>query len=143
MAGNGGFGMAGGDNGGSTGTGGSSGAMPSAGCGRTPTLTSGKHTITSGGQSRSFIIRIPDSYDNKLPHRLIFGYHWVGGTAEDVDGGGSSGFTWSYYGLREQAGNSTIFVAPQGVGNAWGNWREICASILRAFSPWASATGAA
>jgi poly(3-hydroxybutyrate) depolymerase len=84
-------------------------------------LTSGKHQITSGGQSRSFIIRIPDSYDNKLPHRLIFAYHWVGGTAEDVDGGGSSGFTWSYYGLREQAGSSTIFVAPQGISNGWAN----------------------
>lgn len=118
----GGFGMGGSaGNAGSTGTGGSSGAMPSTGCGRTPTLTSGKRSIMSGGQSRSFIIRIPDSYDNKLPHRLIFAYHWVGGTEEDVDGGGSSGFTWSYYGMREQAGNSTIFVAPQGVGNGWGN----------------------
>jgi poly(3-hydroxybutyrate) depolymerase len=111
----------GGGNGGSMGTGGSSGAVSSAGCGRTPVLTSGKHTITSGGQSRSFIIRIPDSYDNKLPHRLVFAYHWLGGTEEDVDGGGSSGFTWSYYGMREQAGSSTIFVAPQGISNGWGN----------------------
>lgn len=39
----------------------------------------------------------------------------------DVDGGGSSGFTWSYYGLREQAGDSTIFVAPQGLNNGWAN----------------------
>jgi poly(3-hydroxybutyrate) depolymerase len=109
-------------NGGSTGgTGGGSAATPSAGCGRTPTLTSGKHSIPSGGQSRSYIIRIPDSYDNSLPHRLIFAYHWRGGTSEDVDGGGSSGYTWSYYGMREQAGNSTIFVAPQGNGGGWGN----------------------
>jgi len=109
-------------NGGSTGgTGGGSVATPSAGCGRTPTLTSGKHSIQSGGQSRSYIIRIPDSYDNNLPHRLIFGYHWRGGTSEDVDGGGSSGYTWSYYGMREQAGDSTIFVAPQGNGGGWGN----------------------
>jgi hypothetical protein len=32
---------------------------------------------------------------------------------------------WSYYGLREQADNSTsfhaIFVAPQGIGNGWAN----------------------
>ena len=43
----------------------------------------------------------------------------------DIDGGGSSGYTWSYYGLREQADNSTnskmIFVAPQGNGNGWAN----------------------
>jgi len=52
---------------------------------------------------------------------LIFGFHWNGGTAEDVDGGGTSGYTWSYYGLREQAGSSTIFVAPQGNNNGWAN----------------------
>ena len=56
---------------------------------------------------------------------MIFGFHWVGGTANDVDSGGTSGYTWSYYGLREQADNSTnsraIFVAPQGISNGWGN----------------------
>jgi poly(3-hydroxybutyrate) depolymerase len=91
--------------------------VPSAGCGRAHTLRSGKQTL--GG--RTFILRIPDTYDENHPHRLVFGFHWNGGTAEDVDGGGTSGFTWSYYGLREQAGNSTIFVAPQGNGNGWAN----------------------
>jgi poly(3-hydroxybutyrate) depolymerase len=42
----------------------------------------------------------------------------------DIDGGGSSGYTWSYYGLREQADKSTnakmIFVAPDGNGG-WPN----------------------
>jgi poly(3-hydroxybutyrate) depolymerase len=114
----------GGAGGGGAGAGGSGGmamGAMSAGCGKTPTLSSGKRSISSGGQNRSFIMRIPDMYDKSQPHRLIFGYHWVGGTAEDVDGGGTSGFTWSYYGLREQAGNSTIFVAPQGISNGWGN----------------------
>lgn len=97
------------------------GAGLSAGCGKISTLTSGKRSIQSGGQNRSFIMRIPDNYDKNRPYRLIFAYHWNGGTAEDVDGGGSSGYTWSYYGLREQANNSTIFVAPQGNGNGWGN----------------------
>jgi poly(3-hydroxybutyrate) depolymerase len=95
--------------------------MQSSGCGTTPTLTSGTHTIQSGGQSRSYILRIPDNYDNNRPYRLIFGYHWRGGTMQDVDGGGSSGAAWSYYGLRAQADDSTIFVAPQGIGNGWGN----------------------
>ena len=40
---------------------------------------------------------------------------------QDVDGGGSSGAAWSYYGLRAQADDSTIFVAPQGIGNGWPN----------------------
>ena len=121
-------GSAGTDSGGagaSTGTGGSSGAMASAGCGKTPTLTSGTQSIQSSGQARSFMIRIPDNYDKNHPYWLIFGFHWLGGTANDVDSGGTSGYTWSYYGLREQADNSTssqaIFVAPQGISNGWAN----------------------
>ena len=103
------------------GSGGSGTAMRSPGCGKTPTLTSGNRTIQSGGQSRGYILRIPDNYDNSRAYRLIFGYHWRGGTMQDVDGGGTSGFTWSYYGLRAQANNSAIFVAPQGIGNGWAN----------------------
>ena len=71
-----------------------------AGCGKAPTLTSGQHTIQSGGQNRSFILRIPDNYDSNRPYRLIFGFHWRGGTANDVASGGTDGYTWSYYGLR-------------------------------------------
>jgi poly(3-hydroxybutyrate) depolymerase len=107
--------------GGTGGSGGSGMAMRSPGCGMTPTLTSGTRTIQSGGQNRSYILRIPDNYDNNNAYRLIFAYHWRGGTMQDVDGGGSSGAAWSYYGLRAQANNSTIFVAPQGIGNGWSN----------------------
>ena len=99
--------------------------MASTGCGKTPTLKDGTQTIQSSGQNRSYMIRIPKNYDNNHPYWLIFGFHWVGGTANDVDSGGTSGYTWSYYGLREQADNSTqyqaIFVAPQGISNGWGN----------------------
>ncbi|SCF39626.1 Poly(3-hydroxybutyrate) depolymerase [Micromonospora matsumotoense] len=94
-----------------------------AGCGKAPTLTSGTHTISSGGRSRSYILRIPDTYDNNHPYRLVFSFHWVGGTAEQVDNGSTSGIEWSYYGLRvDKYGKSnTIFVAPQGINNGWGN----------------------
>jgi poly(3-hydroxybutyrate) depolymerase len=95
--------------------------MRSPGCGKAPTLTSGSRTIQSSSQNRSYMLRIPDSYDNNHAYKLIFGYHWNGGTMQDVDGGGTSGATWSYYGLRAQANNSTIFVAPQGISNGWGN----------------------
>ncbi|MBB4912804.1 hypothetical protein H4W32_002204 [Actinophytocola algeriensis] len=47
------------------------------------------------------------------PYRLIFGYHWRGGTANDAGSGGSDGANWSYYGLMRLASNSAIFVAPQ------------------------------
>ncbi|MEV4101986.1 cellulose binding domain-containing protein [Nonomuraea sp. NPDC049649] len=99
----------------------SAAAAATPGCGKTPTLRSGTHTIQSSGQTRSFILRIPDNYDNTNPYRLIFGFHWLGGTANDVDSGGSSGYTWSYYGLRQLANNTAIFVAPQGLNNGWAN----------------------
>ena len=122
VAGLGGSGGAGGAAGsGAAGSGGSGTPMRSPGCGKTPTLTSGSRTIQSSGQSRGYILRIPDNYDNSRPYRLIFGYHWRGGTMQDVDGGGTTGAAWSYYGLRAQANNSAIFVAPQGIGNGWPN----------------------
>nr|WP_225943861.1 RICIN domain-containing protein [Actinophytocola algeriensis] len=110
---------------------GSAGASPSeaaidataatAGCGAAPTLNSGTHTIQSGGKSRGFILKVPDNYDSNHSYRLAFGFHWWGGTAGDVASGGSDGYAWAYYGMLSQANNSTIFVAPQGIGNGWAN----------------------
>ncbi|MCP2245925.1 ricin-type beta-trefoil lectin domain protein [Lentzea aerocolonigenes] len=94
------------------------------GCGKAPALNSGQHTINSGGQNRSYILRLPPSYDNNRQYRLFVGLHWRGGTMNDVDSGGTDGYNWSYYGLRklaDAANNSTIFVAPQGNGNGWAN----------------------
>ncbi|QQQ73976.1 RICIN domain-containing protein [Saccharothrix sp. 6-C] len=91
------------------------------GCGKAPTLRSGAQTIQSSGKSRSFVLRVPDGYDNTRPYRLIFGFHWNGGTMNDVSGGGTSGTAWSYYGMQEQSNNSAILVAPQGLGNGWAN----------------------
>ena len=92
-----------------------------AGCGRAPGLASGTHTIQSGGKSRSFILRVPANYNNSNPYRLIFAFHWRGGTMNDVASGGTSGTPWSYYGMQEQSNNSAILVAPQGLGNGWAN----------------------
>ncbi len=99
-------------------------AAASPGCGKAPTLTSGNHTIQSSGQNRSYILRLPANYDMNRQYRLVFGFHWRGGTANDVDSGGTDGYNWSYYGLRrlaDSAGGGTIFVAPQGIGNGWAN----------------------
>ncbi len=94
-----------------------------AGCGKAPALSDGTHTIQSGGQNRSYILRLPTNYDNNHAYRLVFSFHWVGGTAEQVDNGSTSGIEWSYYGLRvdKYGKGNTIFVSPQGLGNGWGN----------------------
>ncbi len=92
-----------------------------AGCGKAPTLTSGNRSIQSGGQNRTYILRIPDNYDRNRPYRLVFAFHWLNGTANDVASGGSDGAVWAYYGLHQRSNNSTIFVAPQGISNGWAN----------------------
>lgn len=96
-------------------------AGPTAGCGKAPTLTSGSHSIQSGGLSRSYILSIPDNYDYNRPYRLIFGLHWLNGTANDVATGGSDGAVWAFYGQKQLSNNGTIFVAPQGINNGWAN----------------------
>lgn len=96
--------------------------VPSAGCGKTRTLQNGTINITSGGTSRSYILDVPNNYNNNHPYRVIFGYHWVGGTAQDVATGQTvQRNTWAHYGMKKLAGDTTIFVAPQGIGNGWGN----------------------
>ncbi|WP_051366332.1 cellulose binding domain-containing protein [Hamadaea tsunoensis] len=96
-------------------------AGPTAGCGRTPTLTNGTHSIQSGGQNRSYILSIPGNYSNAHPYRLIFGLHWLNGTANDVATGGADGSVWAFYGQKQLSNNSTIFIAPQGIDNGWAN----------------------
>jgi len=96
-------------------------AAATAGCGRNPTLVNGTNNISVGGVNRSFILRIPANYTNTTPYRLIFAFHWRGGTMNDVASGGSSGSAWSYYGMQEQSNNTAILVAPQGFGNGWAN----------------------
>ncbi|MGP3968181.1 alpha/beta hydrolase family esterase [Streptomyces sp. 6N223] len=97
-------------------------AQETAGCGQAPTLQDGTHTIQSSGQDRTFILDVPDNYDNSKPYRLVLGLHWWGGTAENVATGNTvETGTWAYYGLQRLAENSTIFVAPQGIDNGWAN----------------------
>jgi poly(3-hydroxybutyrate) depolymerase len=92
-----------------------------AGCGKAATLTSGTRSIQSNGKSRSFILKVPSSYDSSHQYRLIFAFHWVGGTANDVASGGTDKDAWAYYGLGQLSNNSAILVAPQGLNNGWGN----------------------
>jgi poly(3-hydroxybutyrate) depolymerase len=96
-------------------------AGATAGCGTNPTLTSGTHTISSGGQNRTYILSIPSNYSNSHPYRLVFGLHWLNGTAANVATGGADGAAWAFYGQKQLSNNSTIFVAPQGIDNGWAN----------------------
>jgi poly(3-hydroxybutyrate) depolymerase len=96
-------------------------AASTAGCGRAPTLTNGTKTIQSSGQNRTYILDIPTNYDRNHPYRLIFGLHWLNGTANDVATGGSDGSVFAFYGQKQLSNNGTIFVAPQGLNNGWSN----------------------
>jgi polyhydroxybutyrate depolymerase len=103
-------------------SGGSGGAMASTGCGAAAAPKSGRLSIDVGGTMREYILAVPDNYDASKPYRLIFGWHPLGGSAQQVAGNGNSG----YYGLQSQAKGSAIFVAPEGLpfnGNSlgWGN----------------------
>ncbi len=89
-------------------------AAATAGCNRPAGLATGEHTITSGGRARTFRLDVPAGYDPSRPYRLVVASHWWHGTSSDVVNQG-------FYGLRPLAGASTVFVAPQGVDNAWPN----------------------
>jgi poly(3-hydroxybutyrate) depolymerase len=132
----------------SAGVAGTGGAMPggtavgSPGCGKTsaltfgtvpnenasatpggPNLGTGKGgwvTITSGGQSRNFAMRLPDNYDNSHPYWLIFAFHGNGETADGMDTGGANGYLTAYWGLQRESKNGAIFVAPEWSGGGWG-----------------------
>lgn len=102
-----------GTGGGSAGSAGSGGAPSgSTGCGATSWPESGEtYTLTVGTTEREFIVAIPDDYDSSQPHRVIFAWHGMTGTAQQIAGFGN------YYGLRtpERGRDSTIFVAGQGL----------------------------
>jgi poly(3-hydroxybutyrate) depolymerase len=84
----------------------------SAGCGKAAP-TEGRRTITSGGMNREYILNLPNNYDPNRAYRLIFTWHWRGGTANDV--ATSSAGLGAYYGLESRAAGSAIFVSPEGL----------------------------
>lgn len=72
--------------------------------------------MTSGTKSignRQYILQVPANYDSNKPYKLIFGFHWLNGNMNNVAPG--------YYGLRDLARESAIFVAPNGLDNGWAN----------------------
>lgn len=99
-----------------------SSAARSPGCSSPPGLESGRHAIDVNGTEREYIIALPQDYDPDRAYRLVFAWHPLGGSAQQVAGMGQGG----YYGLSGEADGSAIFVAPEGLpfsGNnlGWGN----------------------
>jgi len=89
--------------------------VKSAGCGKATTVTTGKHSITSTGQERTYIIDIPADYDMNKPYRLFYTSHWISGTSEQVR-------DQDYYFLKplaNAANEPAIFIAPQSDGPTW------------------------
>jgi poly(3-hydroxybutyrate) depolymerase len=107
---------------GSAGAAGSGGAIPlgnppveSEGCGSPTTIETGKYTIQSSGDQRSYIIDIPDDYDMNTPHRVFYTSHWINSTSEAVR-------DQDYYFLKPLAEADdvpVIFVAPQSDDGTW------------------------
>jgi poly(3-hydroxybutyrate) depolymerase len=90
-------------------------AQSSGGCSGQATLTSGVQTI----DGREYTLKIPDNYDSSNPYRLIFGFHWRGGSMNDVVNGNS---VQPWYGLEAlDTEGSAIFVAPNGLDAGWAN----------------------
>ncbi|KAK4243312.1 carbohydrate esterase [Corynascus novoguineensis] len=85
----------------------------SAGCGKNPP-TSGTKSMTVNGKQRNYILQVPRNYDSSKAHRVVIGYHWLDGSMNDVANGG-------FYDLQSRAGDSTIFVAPNGLNRGWAN----------------------
>lgn len=88
----------------SSSTGGGTGAG-SSGCGAPAQLTNGRRTINVNGLNREYVLDIPSNYNPNNPYKLVFGWHWRGGSANDVVGQG-------YYGMKSLSNNTAIFVAP-------------------------------
>lgn len=98
-------------------------AAKSAGCGKTPTITSQSYTMTVNGKQRQYIMKLPSAYDKDRPYRLIFTWHQRGGSATKIVNGEdpNKGGVLPYYGLPPLANNSAIFVVPNGLDSGWAN----------------------
>jgi poly(3-hydroxybutyrate) depolymerase len=99
------------------------GAVPSKGCGSAAPPT-GAQQIDVSGTTRDYILRLPEPYDPNTPHRIIFAFHGMQGSADQVDKGDppNSGLdpTGPYYGIKDVS-SDTIFVAGQALSGGWTN----------------------
>jgi poly(3-hydroxybutyrate) depolymerase len=103
--------------------------MASKGCNSATAPKSGRFNIDVDGTMREYILAVPNGYNSSEPYRLVFGWHPLGGSAQQVASGG-------YYGLEREAGGKAIFVSPEGLpfqGNSlgWANSKGGDLAFLR------------
>jgi poly(3-hydroxybutyrate) depolymerase len=87
--------------------------------------------ISVGGTDRSYIVRVGSGYDANKPSRIIYAFHGMSGSADQVDKGDppNAGLdsTGPYYGIKkdldgnEHADPDVIFVAGQALSGGWTN----------------------
>lgn len=65
-----------------------------------------------GGKQRSYLVAIPNNYDSNKFYKLVFAWHPGASSGEFVANMG-------YYGLQRLAGDTTIFVAADGLGSGF------------------------
>ncbi|WP_437932472.1 hypothetical protein WMF37_25495 [Sorangium sp. So ce291] len=79
-------------------------------------MTDGSKMIVSSGDQRHYNITIPTNYDMNKAYRVIYASHGLGGNGNDIT-------RENYYGLKrvaDAANDPAIFLAPSGLGGAWG-----------------------
>ncbi len=83
-----------------------------AGCGKAPPSLGAADgvALTVGATTRTYTIALPEGYDPTRAYRLVFGFH---------SGGRNGAGTRPYYDLESRAGNSAIFVYPDGLKGSW------------------------
>jgi predicted esterase len=86
----------------------SDGPLPRLEAADCPAITEGVNSgFSSGGESRSFELILPDGYDPSASYPLVFVYHGFGGTAEDMV---------NYFGFGDAASSAGVIgLAPQGL----------------------------
>jgi poly(3-hydroxybutyrate) depolymerase len=121
----------------------------SGGCGTLTWPTGGTaspqtiNVTTSGATiARQFYFALPPGYTSSRPYRLVFAWHYAGGTAVMVAGNG--GGAGRYYGLVPLLPD-TIFIAGQGLTDAqgttgWPNTNGQDVAFARAMVDWANAS---
>ncbi len=99
---------------------------PSTGCGNSPKLitpaaASTPLTVTSGGKTRQYYVKLPTNYDNTHQYRLILTLHALGGNGQQVTVGQGGYLPW--YGLPALINNTTeaVYTSPTGLNSGWWN----------------------
>jgi len=109
---------------------------PSSGCGKATWPASGNFNIDINGTMRAYIVKIPTSYDTNRPYRLVFAWHGLGGTAQQIA-------QFAYYQLEAPSAGSAIFVSGQGLetgsGAGWPNTGGQDVNFVRALVEWMKA----